>query len=394
MKDMGIFSGKKEESKLILVFDLGSSSVGGAFFKTNKKGPAEMIFSMRESITFENEMDPGRFLFFALKTLEKVSGKASLAGFGRPDRIFCVLSSPWYASQTRVIKLKKNVPFVFTSKLADSLIQKEAVLFEKENESVLDLGGGGVSLVEFKNMKILLNGYETDDPYGKKCKELEMFIYLSMSQEKTLDRIRDSIFKSFHAKDIRFSTFTLASFAAVRDIFPHQMDFILMDICGEVTDISLVKKDALASSISFPLGRNFFIRKIALRQNCSLNEAGSLFSAYRDGHLGGSPGKKLAPFIKKLEEEWIARFEKSLEALSENDSLPSAVFVSADEKLSGFFGRMIRSEGYSQYSKTISKFKVIFLNPQILHKTVSWNTGMPRDSFLTVEVVYLDRFAC
>ncbi len=391
---MGIFSKKKEDGELALVFDLGSSSVGGAFFEINKNGPARMVFSVRESITFENEMDPGRFLLLALKTLEKVSNKASLSGFRRPSRIFCVLSSPWYASQTRVIKLEKNVPFPFTSKLADSLIQKEISLFEKENLHNLKEGSDRPSLLEFKNMKVLLNGYETDDPYGKKCKKLQMAVYLSMSGEKTLERIRDSIFKYYHTKDILFSTFAFSSFITVRDLFPHERDFLLMDICGEVTDISSIKKDALLNSISFPLGRNFFIRKIAGQENCSLAEAGGLFSAYREGHLGGSPGKKLAPFMGKLEKEWVSELEKSLLNLSENGSLPSTIFVSTDENLSDFFGQLIKSEGFSQYLKTDSKFKIIFLSPQVLHKTVSFGGEVSRDPFLTIETVYLNRFVC
>ena len=38
-----------------------------------------------------------------------------MMGIGSPSKISCVLSSSWYASQTRTIKLEKNTPFLFTS---------------------------------------------------------------------------------------------------------------------------------------------------------------------------------------------------------------------------------------------------------------------------------------
>ena len=101
---MGIFSKSKKKEELILVFDIGSSSVGGALFYMQKSGIPKIIFSIREMIALEEEFDFGRFLSLTMKTLGVVANKISMAGLGAPNKIFCVLSSPWYASQNRIIK--------------------------------------------------------------------------------------------------------------------------------------------------------------------------------------------------------------------------------------------------------------------------------------------------
>ena len=131
---MSIFGGTKNKGELALVFDIGSSSVGGALFIINKNNVPQIIYSVRESITLEKEIMFDRFMNLTLKSIEVVANKISTQGLGAPKKVFCVLSSPWYASQTRTIILKKNTPFIFNSKLADNLIEKEIKLFSWQFE--------------------------------------------------------------------------------------------------------------------------------------------------------------------------------------------------------------------------------------------------------------------
>src|SRR3990167_9340196 len=132
---MGIFS-SGEKRKLGLVFDIGSSSVGGALFYIEKSKVPQIIHSVREPLVLLPKLDVDQFLSLTFKTLSTVAEKISKAGVGAPDKIFCVLGPAWYGSQTRIIKLVKNTPFTFTTKLADELIQKEIHLFKKDVESL------------------------------------------------------------------------------------------------------------------------------------------------------------------------------------------------------------------------------------------------------------------
>ena len=58
---MGIFLKPKNQNDLMLVFDIGSSSIGGAFFINQKSGAPKIIFSIRELIPLENEINSEDF---------------------------------------------------------------------------------------------------------------------------------------------------------------------------------------------------------------------------------------------------------------------------------------------------------------------------------------------
>lgn len=389
---MGIFSAHNDKEKLILVFDIGSSSVGGALFFLGDGGGPEIVYSIRESIILEANINVDRFLTLTLKALESITSKICIAGVGSPGKIFCVLSSPWYVSQTRVIKMEKNTSFVFTDKLADSLIQKEISLFEEEYLNKYSNVGSPVRSIEFKNIKTLLNGYETVKPLNQKAKELEMTILISISEMEILTKFEETIFRHFHSKEIFFCSFALASFAVVRDLYPESNSFLLMDIGGEVTDISMIKKNVLHGSISFPLGRNFIIRGIASSLETSLGEAKSSLSLYKDGHGELVLNKELGEVIEKLKVAWRQKFQECLVNISNDISIPSNIYIAVDEDLAEFFIEAIESEQFNQYTLTESKFKISFLGSEALHGLAQFKDNIDRDPFLTISVVYINRF--
>lgn len=389
---MGIFSKLKEKDELILVFNIGSSSVDGALFEAQSSGIPKIIFSIKEPIRIKEKVDVDKFLLSTIKTLEIVVGKIYKAGLGAPSQIFCVLSSPWCVSQMRIINLKKNTPFVFTEKLADGLIQKEIKLFEEEHALKYGDADEGARIIELKNIKIMLNGYETSESLNKKTKELEMNIFISMSGEQVLKKIENTIGKHFHFKKIKFLSFTLSFFTVVRDLYFKQENFLLLNIGGEVTDISMVKKNVLRELASFPLGCNFLTRGVALDLGCSLSEADSFISLLRDGHAEESVVKKLTLILSKLKAEWLKKFQDSLANLSKDISIPSTIYVTIDKDLVDFFSETIKTEQFSQYSLTESKFEVIFLNTELERGIAVFKEGVSREPSLIIDSVYINRF--
>ncbi len=388
---MSIFSKPKKEKESVLIFDIGSSSVGGAVFESNKGGIPKIVQSIREPITLENKIDPVSFFNATIKSIQSVGSRICMSTDRRPTKIFCVLSSPWYASQTRVIKLEKNFPFIFNSKIADDLIKKEIKLFEEEQMSKFSGIDKKVRLIEFKNIQTILNGYATSSPFEKKASKVEMVVFISISGEKILKEVENIIFRHFHTRDVKFSSFAISSFAVVRDVFPEKENFLLVDVGGEVTEISMIKKDVLSSSVSYPLGRNFMIREIAKKLRVSLSEAGSLFSLYKDGHAAESIEKKLELAIKELRTEWLKKFQESLTNISEDISIPSTIFITADQDFLDFFGEVIKNEQFNQYTLTDSKFNTILLDAYALRDFAVFKENIERDPFLIIESVYINR---
>ena len=389
---MGIFSKNKNKNELMLVFNIGSSSVEGALFLAQSSGVPKIIFSTSEQIQLEDKIDIDRFYNLAMQSLEIVAGRIYKAGLGAPKEIFCVLSSPWHVSQTRIINYKKNTPFVFTAKLAESLIKKETELFEEEHLKNKVSGAVSNRIIELKNIKTTLNGYETAEPINQKVQELEIIIFISMSEEETLKKIEDTISKSFHFNKIRFCSFTLSSFTVVRGMYPKQENFLLLDVGGEVTNVAMVKKNILHESISFPSGRNFLTRGVASSLGCTLSEANSLISLLKDGHAEKTVVEKLETVINQLKAKWLKEFQESLVNISNDISIPSTIYMTADKDLADFFCQTIKSEQFNQYTLTESKFEIIFLDlPMFLGISVFKDVSVDKTS-LVIDSIYINRF--
>lgn len=388
---MGIFS-KKKKGELVLVFDVGSSSVGGAMFLKTHEGVPEIIYSYRLPVQLEKKINIDRFLHLTIEALKVVSDNICTKALGVPKEIYCVLSSPWHASQTRTIKLIKDTPIVFNEKLRDELINNDIKLFEEEHKHFYEDGNGKIKTIELKNMKTLLNGYESSNPNGQKAKEIEISVFVSMVEEHIVDMIVENINRHFQSSKIKFISFVLATSTVARDMFIHQDNFLLVNIGGEVTDISMIKKDIIKESISFPMGRNFMARSLAEELDVPIPEAQSLLALYKDEHMEAKTRKKIEPAIIKIKTEWLRNFQDFLSTLSNDISIPSTVFITVEKDLASFFSEIIKSEQFNQYILTESKFRVIFLGSQELHGIAKLGENVERDPFLVLESIYINRF--
>jgi cell division ATPase FtsA len=390
---MGFFSKSKKKNELVLLFDIGSSSVGGALVLIQESGAPRIVYATRETVLLEKELNINSFLNSTLKSLDLVVAKICKQGLGKPERVFCVLSSPWFHSETRDIKLEKNIPFVFNTKLADTLTQKEVgVLMEEFASNHVD-SIGKIVPIEMKTMSVNLNGYEVLDPQGKKAQSLEMSIFVSMSEEDFIKKIEEIIGKHFHVDSIKFSSFLMASFVVARDMFINQDKFLLINIGGEVTDISMIKKNTVKDSVSFPVGCNFITRGLTKALDIHLDEARSFLQAYKDNHISDSANKKLNDSIQVLKHDWLKIFQESLNNLSHDISIPSTIFITVDQNLAPFFSEIIKEEQLNQYSLTDSKFRIIFLGTEALHGIALFeNEKIMRDSLLLIESIYINHF--
>lgn len=389
---MGIFSRTPGKGELVALFDVGSSSVAGALVYLRKDNVPHVIFSVREPIALSKNFEFNSFLEATLKSLEVVALKVGKSGLGAPKRLFFTLSSPWYGSESRVIRFEKKDTFTFTSKFADELIEKEVALFRAENSEKYANFHSRMLPVELKNMKTILNGYPSANPINQRAEELEMTIFISMSAEEFMTRVQDVAIRHFHREEIKFSSFSFVSFAVTRDFFAKESSFLLVDVGGELTDISLVKQEVLASSVSFPKGINFMVREISQFMNCSSAEARSMLTLFKEGHAGEEIQKKLGPLIDKLKSDWLEGLQVALAGLSHDISVPSLIFVTIEPEFAEFFGSLIKMEQFSQYTLSEAKFEVSFLGTEELHGRAVLEKDTARDPFIILESIYINRF--
>ncbi len=389
---MKFFKSTQTKDELLLVFDIRSSSVGGAIFSKSKSDAPKVLASFRAPIPVKENLSPERLLSLTVSALESVVENISKKGVGAPSRIFCVLSSPWHVSQTRVVTLAKNAPFVFTDKIADELTQKEIALVKAEYALRYQDSSSMLRPIELKNIKTKLSGYETSKPIGKMTTDVEMNIFISVSAEDVCKKIEAAIEKHYPVKEVKFSTFTMSAFAALRDMYHDRENFLLIYVGGEVTEITMVKKSILRESASYPLGTNYILRGIAANMNTTLPEAKSFLSLHKDGHAGESISQSLDPIIDQLKKDWLRKFQEALANLSNDISIPSSLYLMTETEVMEFFIDTIKGEQFNQYTLTESKFEIIPCTVETLHGGVFFTQGAEFDSYLALDVIYINRF--
>lgn len=382
--------GKKE--KTFAIFDIGSCSVGGALVKVTQdenKIPS-ILKSVRTDIKTRKELKFDVFMKDMVAALHETASSLYDKKAGAPDEIICVLASPWYVSETRVIKMVEGKQFLFNKRLANDLIQKEVKNLETVFNEKYGDSEGKPEIIEQHIMSVSLNGYPVNDPLGRRCKLLEMNMIISLAPRMCLDMIRETLSKTFHHTKVSFATFTVSTYFAVRDKYVAPNSYLLLDISGEVTDVGIVTKGVLRSVLSFPFGKKTFFKYICTKLEIELRDAEELFKLYIENNLTGEFRKKVEPLFLSIENSWGEAFRACVATLPRTLILPSTIFLTADNDIKKWFADVLQSEEHIQEMVQDHKCNVVTLEgPQFLNMCQIKDGAC--DPFLMIETIAIMR---
>ena len=123
-----LFTSKKNKKETtVAIFDIGSGSIGGAIVKLpNNSGELPTIIkSARTDIAFSESSDFDILIKNMLRAINTTAKNLNKNNTSSIKEVFCILSSPWYLSETRIVKTERELSFVFTKRHANELLQKE-----------------------------------------------------------------------------------------------------------------------------------------------------------------------------------------------------------------------------------------------------------------------------
>ena len=386
-----IFTSEKKE-KLIAIFDIGSGSVGGAIVKVPLSGNGVPIIlkTTRTDIKFHDNLDFNSFLKDMNTALGMSANSLMEMKIGAPEEIHCVLASPWYLSETRVVKMTKEKSFIFTKRLGGELIEKEiaslANLYKEKYGSI----DSAPQMIEQNTMSVTLNGYPVEDPIGKRCQALEMNMVISLAPKLCIDKIKETLSKTFHHTEISFSSFTVSTYLAVRDKYVTLDSYLLIDISGEITDVGIVTKGVLKSVLSFPFGKTTFFKYMCTKLEIELRNAKELFRLYSSGSLSDEYMKKVTPLFESIEKSWGEAFSNCVSTLPRTLSLPNTIFLTTDNDIKNWFLDVLRNEEHIQSTSRDHKSTVITLDGPEFLNMCNVNEGTC-DPFLMIESIAVMR---
>ncbi|MDD5152465.1 MAG: hypothetical protein PHS95_00465 [Candidatus Pacebacteria bacterium] len=384
---MGLFSfftKQRQDEGLSLLIDVGSSSVGASLVRIEREKPVHILTTEREDISFQEKLSSSRFLISMNHALENVLGKIQTKTPSIPAHIFCTLSSPWFILKIRPILISEEKPFEITESMLNDFFSKD---IEQLKGEFKDIPPEDIEIIEKKIIQVKLNGHEIKDPLGKITKKMELVASVAVSSRRILQSIERYVHHVFPVSSVHFGSFPVATFSAIRDIFPLNRDFLFMDITGETTEVSIVNNDILLGNISFPRGKNFFIREISSGLNTSNEEAITLFGMFIHDKLDKESDMRVQKIVEQSKNEWTIFFEKALATLSQKGSLPKMVFFTSDSDISELFAGMVKAYE-SELLPNGAVLQARYFDQFIVSDFVFFETEVKRDPFLIIEALF------
>lgn len=389
---MSLFFKSKNKIKNVLVFDIGSSSVGGSVVsiseKYNKIKP-DIIKSIRDEMVERGDVSFDILLKDMLNSLNDVVNFIYNSKTGVPEEAFCVLASPWYLSEIRNIKYSRETHFVFTNKLASELLQKEINLMNISYEKKYSDSDSIPSLIENHIMEVIIDGVSDFSPLGKKVKSIEMNVIISLCPKVLLNKINEIISKTFPQISISFSSFMADSYLAVRDQHIGIDSYLLMDIGGEVTDVTLIKDNIIKSSITFPYGKRSIFNYLSNELRVELRDAKELFKLFMSNNLSIDLDKKISMSLNSIRDIWAKKFIESLMILPYAPSdIPSIIFITVDDDVNKWFTSILETNKNIRTFFDERKIVIVTLAPSVFIDSFN-NSNLKDDLFLMIDSVAL-----
>jgi hypothetical protein len=394
---------KPKNEKVILMLELGSGSVSGALAKIGGKSKPVIFYSVREQITFQENLQTDRVLPLMLTTLDKICLKVQKDGLVNIpkeitkrsiDEIHFILSSPWTISQTKIAALNFEKPTVITNGLISKIIEEQEknaevsakAFFETLHEVEDDL------VFEKKTIQIKLNGYKVNDVIGKSANRIDLAILISITSKVIMNQIKEVVNKYFLAEKNDTHSFTMSSLSVIRDIVqPERKGYTILDLSSEITDLALVRDEIMSGGISFPIGRNHFVRRVSKDLNISIEEAFAALATYHSKNLDKIYELKIENSLAVAMLEWSAKLKESLEILSKKAYIPRTIIKITNDDFGRFFANNLQKETFSQIGFSQEPFNVIMLEKEEMMKYCEVSSATTSDVFMMVNAIYLNK---
>ena len=348
---MGLFSFTKKTESVALI-DIGSGSVGGAYAHFTDTARPVIYYSVR--VPVERALGEGtndamlRALGQVEESLTTIGAPAlrRATGSGHVDRILVSVGAPWQETKIVTKRIQKEQPFIVTRLMLRHATERMA----GEDEGRIESGRAIIAT--------MLNGYEIGKPFGKKASRMEVILLLSTIEKEVGDAIIASLRRAFHAHDIQLTAFAPASYTVFRDLYPHQKDFIILDVTGTATDAAFVKHGLLASVESVPHGLDELIRatRDAARESISIGE--QIADANRNGVFETRSSK--------AEQEWLLKLRDVFAGFAASQALPRTLFLLARDDARDFLKRLLETGDFKSLWLTGEPLSVLPVSPHNL----------------------------
>jgi hypothetical protein len=347
---MGFFSKKKNISYALINID--SASIGGGLAYIPEGATPILYFTERRNIEPKEHEDVVEAM---IRTVEEVTdslmkkGAPALrkeTGNGHVDKILVSIGAPWQKTSIRIETISEKKPFSFTKALLADTIRNVVEIpkgFRKSGESVL---------------ATLLNGYNTPNPFGMKVSRAEMIILSSLVDSDVADKVENVLRKTYHTHALTITAFAPLAYSVFKNIYPHETDFLVLQISGEATDIAFVKHGLLVNVASITHGVNDLMRNLDMAAKVADNETHESVNL-----LDSSRNERFSKNADEAKKTWLLNIIETLRGFSTSYALPHTLFLLADAEVRDYLKNALDSQTVRVLWLTDDPLRVIATTP-------------------------------
>lgn len=348
---MSLFGPKATSIALI---DIGSASVGGALARVAPNRHPTIYYSVRIPIELRDHRAADEDMLEALNSVGAMlirQGAPALrkaTGSGSVSQVLMSIGSPWQETQIRTQAIAMGHPFTFTKTLlGDTIAQMDGHTHDRVRSG------------EFV-IATLLNGYEVANPFGKRANRADLIVLSSTVDKNAALTAHEAVRSLFHTEDIEVTAFAPLSYTVLRDLYPHEKEYLVLSVSGESTDIALVKNGLLVAVTTAAHG----LHHLKSGKPISLRE-------------GKGPA----------EQEWITSLAAALRTLASERALPRTVFLLTEDGVRDYLAKVLDDPALHRLWLSDDPLTIIPSVPQHLAPYVEVGPGVTRDlqlSFLAL----------
>lgn len=333
------FSSKGKHTESVVLIDIGLDAVVGAYVHYSEGELPTLIYCQTTPIQTRPDEPPEGGMLRALKTLgetlirEGAPALARATGSGTARMILVSIDSPWQETSVHKEDFEEDEPFVFTQSLVNKRLEESRT---KSNEK---------TLVDESIIGTILNGYHTPNPYGKKAHRASVVVLTSLIERHVASSIITTLERLYHTKNILPIAGSSLRYQAMRDVFPHEQDAIILDATNKsLSSISLVRK-------------GYFV---------SLAETAT----------------------SSVKEDWIVAVTKELSQVANQYPLPRTIFLLAREADSAALRDMLDNTHFNSLWVSANPPKVVPVLKTQMTSLVKQTTEVPADIVILLMAVY------
>lgn len=329
----------KDVSSRVLI-TIGSSACSGAYVEYKDGDIPSIHYVTQHPI----EPRDGEELKEAmLRTLDTVGndliekGAPALrraTGSGSVDGVLISVAGPWQETQVRTVAIQPGKPFTFTRGMLSEAIASSP-----------PVPSGRVSYGE-SVIATILNGYDVPEPFGKRANRAEVVILSSTLDKDVTERIRASIRRLYHTHTISFAAFGPVTYAVLRDLYPHEKDFLVLDVATEDTDLAFVKGGLLVDVGTLQFGLNKLLSATHAAERMTVEEEAGMSRpslGEQPGYINPDRNARFAEHAALARDEWLTGLADLLKHFAQLHALPRTMFVIAQPNARDYLKRTLDS---------------------------------------------------